>query len=50
VTDLEARPAVDAFVAFMGVANRPTVRAAAELVITAPSLRPVLELVLPKRS
>lgn len=41
-TDLEARPAVDAFVAFMGVEHRPAVAAAADAVISAPTLAPVL--------
>lgn len=43
-TDLEARPAVDAFVAFMGVERRPAVAAAADHVIWEPTLRPVLAL------
>lgn len=41
-TDLEARPAVDLFVAFMGVEHRPAVAAAADLVISEPRLAPVL--------
>jgi phosphoserine phosphatase len=45
VTDLEARPAVDAFVAFVGVVNRPGIAAAADHVISSPSLRPVVDLV-----
>ncbi|HEU0051847.1 MAG TPA: hypothetical protein VFQ39_01675, partial [Longimicrobium sp.] len=44
VTDLEARPAVDAFAAFMGVADRPTVAAAADRVLRGASLAPVLAL------
>lgn len=43
-TDLEARPAVDAFVAFMGVEHRPAIAAAADAVISAPTLAPVLSL------
>lgn len=43
-TDLEARPAVDCFAAFMGVAFRPAVAAAADVVLRAPSLAPVLAL------
>lgn len=42
ITDLEARPAVERFVAFAGVIDRPAVTAAADAVIRAPSLRPVL--------
>lgn len=41
-TDLEARPAVDAFVAFMGVEHRPAVAAAADAVIGVPTIAPVL--------
>lgn len=43
-TDLEARPAVDAFAAFLGVANRPEVAAGADFVIKRNSLAPVLRL------
>jgi len=43
VTDLEARPAVERFVAFAGVADRPTVTAAADRVLRGPSLLPLLE-------
>lgn len=43
-TDAEARPAVDAFAAYMGVAYRPAVAALAEVVLRAPSLAPVLAL------
>lgn len=43
-TDLEARPAVDAFAAYMGVAWRPPVAAGADVVLRAPSLAPVLSL------
>ncbi|MGQ0816312.1 MAG: HAD-IB family phosphatase [Gemmatimonadota bacterium] len=43
-TDLEARPAVDAFVAFAGVAFRPAVVAAADFVIRENSLAPVVAL------
>ena len=41
-TDLEARPVVDCFVAFMGVAFREAVAAGAEVVVRSPSLSPVL--------
>lgn len=47
VTDLEARPAVERFVAFAGVADRPAVTAAADRVIRGPSLLPLLDEVLP---
>ena len=40
-TDLEARPAVDAFVAFAGVVDRPSVTAAADLTVRARSLVPI---------
>jgi phosphoserine phosphatase len=43
-TDLEARPAVDGFAAFMGVAYRPAVAAGADFVLRDPSLAPVLAL------
>lgn len=43
-TDLEARPAVDAFAAYMGVAFRPDVAAGADVVLRDPSLAPVLAL------
>lgn len=43
-TDLEARPVVDCFAAFMGVAFREAVAAAADVVIRAPTLAPVLAL------
>lgn len=43
-TDLEARPAVDCFAAFMGVAFRPPVAAGADVVLRSPSLAPVLAL------
>jgi len=45
-TDLEARPAVDAFVAFAGVVRRKDVVARADRVIDGPSLAPVLPLAL----
>ncbi len=45
-TDLEARPAVDSFVAFAGVAARAPVIAGADAVIHACSLLPVLPLAL----
>ncbi len=41
-TDLEARPAVDAFAAYMGVAWRPAVAAGADFVLRDRSLRPLL--------
>jgi phosphoserine phosphatase len=44
-TDLEARPAVDLFVAFAGVVERPNVVNAADAVVRANSLAPVLPLV-----
>lgn len=43
-TDLEARPAVDAFAAYMGVAWRDAVAAGADVVIRSESLAPVLAL------
>jgi phosphoserine phosphatase len=43
-TDLEAGPEVDAFAAYMGVAHRPHVAAAADFVLTDPSLAAVLAL------
>lgn len=43
-TDLEARSAVDCFVAFAGVVRRDAVVAAADRVVDAPSLAPVLVL------
>jgi phosphoserine phosphatase len=43
-TDAEARPAVDAFAAYMGVAFRPTVAAVADFVLRHASLAPVLAL------
>lgn len=45
-TDLEARPAVDLFVAFAGVVERPSVVSAADAVVRARSLAPLLPLVL----
>lgn len=45
-TDLEAKPAVDLFVAFAGVADRPGVTAAADVVVRSRSLEPVLLLAL----
>jgi len=41
-TDAEARPAVDAFAAYMGVAFRASVAADADIVLRDPSLAPVL--------
>lgn len=46
VTDLEARPPADTFVAFTGVAHRPPVVAAADIVVRSASLAPVLALAL----
>ncbi len=46
VTDLEARPAVDRFVAFAGVTDRPEVTGAADMVVHGPSLLPILQQVL----
>jgi phosphoserine phosphatase len=43
-TDLEARPEVDCFAAFTGVVSRPAVAAAADVVLSAPTLAPVLAL------
>jgi len=43
-TDLEARPAVDAFAAYMGVAFRPNVAAGADVVLRDESLAPILAL------
>lgn len=45
-TDLEAKPAVDLFVAFTGVAARPAIALAADRVVEGPSLLPVLALAL----
>jgi phosphoserine phosphatase len=44
-TDLEARPAVDAFAAYMGVAFRDKVAAFADFVLRDPSLAPVVSIV-----
>ena len=44
-TDLEARPAVDAFAAYMGIAFREKVAAGAEFVLRDASLAPVVALV-----
>ncbi len=41
-TDLEARPEVDAFAAYMGVAYREQVADGADIVLLSPSLAPVL--------
>jgi phosphoserine phosphatase len=43
-TDLEARPAVDAFAAYMGVVYRPAVAEGADFVLRDESLAPVLAL------
>jgi len=45
-TDLEARPVVDLFVAFAGVVDRPRVVEAADIVVRANSLAPLLPIVL----
>jgi phosphoserine phosphatase len=45
-TDLEARPAVDAFAAFTGVVERPDVARKADHVLRGPSLMEVRDLVL----
>lgn len=45
-TDLEAADAVDLFVAFAGVVDRPEVTRAAPVVVRAPSLAPILPLAL----
>jgi phosphoserine phosphatase len=47
ITDLEARPAVDLFVAFAGVARRPLVMAQADVVLDGPGLEGLLPLVVP---
>ena len=46
ITDLEARPPADRFVAFAGVADREPVTSAADAVIRSASLAPVLRLAL----
>jgi phosphoserine phosphatase len=46
ITDLEARPVVDIFVAFAGVVERHAVVAVADVVVRANSLAPLLPLVL----
>jgi phosphoserine phosphatase len=46
ITDLEARPAVDRFVAYAGVVDRLAVTSAADAVIRTASLLPLLEEVL----
>jgi phosphoserine phosphatase len=45
-TDLEAKPVVDAFVAFAGVVERPAVVQAADVVVRARSLAPILPIAL----
>ena len=45
-TDLEARPVVDLFVAFAGVVERPSVVQAADIVVRANSLAPLLPIAL----
>jgi len=44
-TDLEARPAVDCFAAYVGVVDRPEVSGVADVVLREPSLEAVLKLV-----
>lgn len=45
-TDLEAKPAVDMFVAYTGVKDRASIRRRADAVIDGPSLLPVVKLAL----
>ena len=45
-TDLDAKPAADMFVAYAGIVERPAVVAAADVVLRAPSIAPVLTLAL----
>ena len=45
-TDLEAKPAVDMFVAYTGVKDRASIRHRADLAIDGPSLLPVVKLAL----
>ncbi len=45
-TDLEAQPVVDCFVAFAGVVARAPVIEAADVVVRAPSLAPILPIAL----
>ncbi len=47
ITDLEAQPAVDLFVAFAGVVRRPPVVSRAPVVLDGPGLEGLLPLVLP---
>jgi phosphoserine phosphatase len=46
MTDLEARPAVDSFVAFAGVVDRPAVTSRADVIVRARSLSPILPIAL----
>ena len=46
ITDLEARPVIDRFIAFAGVVSRPEVIRQADAVILGRSLLPVLEIAL----
>ncbi len=48
-SDLEARPAVDLFIGFGGVRVRETVRAGADVFITAPSLSAVVPIIIEGR-
>jgi phosphoserine phosphatase len=45
-TDLEARDAVDVFIAFAGIAERPAVTSAADVVVRTRSLAPIVPLAL----
>ena len=45
-TDLEAAPAADLFVAFAGIVDRPAVTAAADVIVRAYSLSPIVALAL----
>lgn len=49
MTDLEAKPVVDGFVAFAGVVERDAVVAAGDVVVRAPSLAPILPIALGER-
>jgi phosphoserine phosphatase len=48
-TDLEVRPGVEAFAAYAGVVERPTVTGAADVIMRAPSLAPVFALAMGDR-
>jgi phosphoserine phosphatase len=49
ITDLETKPFVDLFIGFGGVAERKAVKEAADVFITAPTLKPLLDIVLTDR-